>query len=184
MTSPSYERKLCLLFFLSGVILKSTQRGSCLTKTRWPKLSIKLLQTFQQPQSLMNLWIRVFMSGARCCAWFPPRSRKCSFLICQISVRKEAFVLQNLQSWAKPFLFIFILNCLFLEMKTTSWLLLLLLLHVSWCCWLVGATLSKTDAKKSHKAESEVSPNFWSLPGNGCEVCLLSGHAGSSSDCL
>lgn len=38
-----------------------------------------------------------------------------------------------------------------LEMKTT-----LLLLHVIGCCSLVAATLSKTDAKKSFKAEAEV----------------------------
>lgn len=37
-------------------------------------------------------------------------------------------------------------------MKTT-----LLLLHATSCCWLAGATLSKTDAKKAHKAEVEVS---------------------------
>ncbi|KAG8012699.1 Chitinase domain-containing protein 1 [Nibea albiflora] len=36
-------------------------------------------------------------------------------------------------------------------MRTT-----LFLLHaISCCCWLVSATLSKTDAKKSHKAEAE-----------------------------
>uniref|UniRef100_A0AAQ5Y7D4 Chitinase domain-containing protein 1 n=1 Tax=Amphiprion ocellaris TaxID=80972 RepID=A0AAQ5Y7D4_AMPOC len=32
----------------------------------------------------------------------------------------------------------------------------LVLLHVLSCCWLVCGTLSKTDAKKSHKAETEV----------------------------
>lgn len=35
----------------------------------------------------------------------------------------------------------------------------LVFLHIVSCCWLVSATLSKTDAKKSHKAEAEVS-NF------------------------
>lgn len=37
-------------------------------------------------------------------------------------------------------------------MKTT-----LFLLHATSWCWLAGATLSKTDAKKPHKAEVEVS---------------------------
>uniref|UniRef100_A0A8C4ERG5 Chitinase domain-containing protein 1 n=1 Tax=Dicentrarchus labrax TaxID=13489 RepID=A0A8C4ERG5_DICLA len=37
---------------------------------------------------------------------------------------------------------------------------ILFVLHAISCCWLVSATLSKTDAKKSHKAEAEVS-NFW-----------------------
>lgn len=37
-------------------------------------------------------------------------------------------------------------------MKTT-----LFLLHAISCYWLAGATLSKTDAKKPHKAEVEVS---------------------------
>uniref|UniRef100_A0A674N2W6 Chitinase domain-containing protein 1 n=1 Tax=Takifugu rubripes TaxID=31033 RepID=A0A674N2W6_TAKRU len=38
-------------------------------------------------------------------------------------------------------------------MKTT-----LFLLHATSCYWLAGATLSKTDAKKPHKAEVETSP--------------------------
>lgn len=38
-------------------------------------------------------------------------------------------------------------------MRTT-----LVFLQVISCCWLVSATLSKTDAKKPHKAEAETSP--------------------------
>lgn len=48
-------------------------------------------------------------------------------------------------------------------MRTT-----LVVLHIISCCGLVSATLSKTDAKKSHKAEAEVS-NFRSMR----QVCAL-----------
>lgn len=41
-------------------------------------------------------------------------------------------------------------------MRTT-----LFLLHAISCCWLGSATLSKTDVKKSHKAEAEVSNLKW-----------------------
>lgn len=47
---------------------------------------------------------------------------------------------------------VFLLIRIFSEMKTT-----LFFLHAISCCWLAGATLSKTDAKKPHKAEVEVS---------------------------
>lgn len=54
-------------------------------------------------------------------------------------------------------------------MRTT-----LFLLHAISCCWLVGATLSKTDAKKPHKAEAEVR-KFRALPWDGCELWAPSG---------
>eukprot|EP00064_Thunnus_orientalis_P006198 superscaffoldBa00000636_g6214 len=50
-------------------------------------------------------------------------------------------------------------------MKTT-----LFLLHAISCCWLVSATLSKTDAKKSHKAEAETSPAELSVLERGLVV--------------
>ncbi len=53
-------------------------------------------------------------------------------------------------------------------MRTT-----LFLLYAISCCWLVSATLSKTDVKKSHKAEAEVS-HFRALPWNGSELCFVS----------
>ncbi|XP_004069644.1 chitinase domain-containing protein 1 [Oryzias latipes] len=55
-----------------------------------------------------------------------------------------------------------------LEMKTT-----LLLLHVIGCCSLVAATLSKTDAKKSFKAEAENSPAELSVLERGLVVSDL-----------
>uniref|UniRef100_H3DF66 Chitinase domain-containing protein 1 n=1 Tax=Tetraodon nigroviridis TaxID=99883 RepID=H3DF66_TETNG len=51
------------------------------------------------------------------------------------------------------------------EMKTT-----VLLLHATFCCWLAGATLSKTDAKKPHKAEVETSPADLSVLERGLVV--------------
>ncbi|TMS05253.1 Chitinase domain-containing protein 1 [Larimichthys crocea] len=50
-------------------------------------------------------------------------------------------------------------------MRTT-----LFLLHAISCCWLVSATLSKTDAKKSHKAEAETSPAELSVLERGLVV--------------
>ncbi|XP_034542386.1 chitinase domain-containing protein 1 [Notolabrus celidotus] len=46
----------------------------------------------------------------------------------------------------------------------------LFLLHAITCCWLVGGTLSKTDAKKSHKAEAETSPAELSVLERGLVV--------------
>uniref|UniRef100_A0AAQ5XZT1 Chitinase domain-containing protein 1 n=1 Tax=Amphiprion ocellaris TaxID=80972 RepID=A0AAQ5XZT1_AMPOC len=56
----------------------------------------------------------------------------------------------------------------FLEMRAT-----LVLLHVLSCCWLVCGTLSKTDAKKSHKAETETSPAEQSVLDRGLVVSNL-----------
>ncbi|XP_042351863.1 chitinase domain-containing protein 1 isoform X2 [Plectropomus leopardus] len=50
-------------------------------------------------------------------------------------------------------------------MRTT-----LFLLHAISCCWLASATLSKTDAKKSHKAEAETSPAELSVLERGLVV--------------
>uniref|UniRef100_A0AAQ5XGG3 Chitinase domain-containing protein 1 n=1 Tax=Amphiprion ocellaris TaxID=80972 RepID=A0AAQ5XGG3_AMPOC len=49
----------------------------------------------------------------------------------------------------------------------------LVLLHVLSCCWLVCGTLSKTDAKKSHKAETETSPAEQSVLDRGLVVSNL-----------
>uniref|UniRef100_A0A3Q3L2N3 Chitinase domain-containing protein 1 n=1 Tax=Mastacembelus armatus TaxID=205130 RepID=A0A3Q3L2N3_9TELE len=49
----------------------------------------------------------------------------------------------------------------------------LVLLHTVSCCCLVSATLSKTDAKKSHKAEAETSPAELSVLERGLVVSDL-----------
>ncbi|XP_029991659.1 chitinase domain-containing protein 1 [Sphaeramia orbicularis] len=50
-------------------------------------------------------------------------------------------------------------------MRTT-----VVLLQAISCCWLVSATLSKTDAKKSHKAEAETTPAELSVLDRGLVV--------------
>lgn len=52
---------------------------------------------------------------------------------------------------------------------------ILFLLHAISCCWLASATLSKTDAKKPHKSEAEVS-KFRVLPAGGWELCVLTAY--------
>lgn len=79
-------------------------------------------------------------------------------LICEISFRKELLQtrrpeLTRVILTAPGLVFTAFSRCFcVLEMRTT-----LFLLHAIACCWLVSATLSKTDAKKPHKAEAEVS---------------------------
>lgn len=80
--------------------------------------------------------------------------------ICEISFRQEAHTLHTRRPELTRVIrtasgLVFTALSLFfcvLEMRTT-----LFLLHAIACCWLVSATLSKTDAKKPHKAEAEVS---------------------------
>lgn len=149
---PLTARRIAFIFVFYFEKPTTRKLSSTLQKHFDRKLSIKRAGNPLDSQkrvvfSSSNCYVSVVWGESLWRVW----SSVCWCLIEQIFVRQEAAESELTRFRFHRFTTL-LFTALIWKMRTT-----LFLLHAISCTLLVGATLSKTDSKKSHKADAEVS---------------------------